>query len=420
MSSLTWPKFPSAKQSIVIDSGLSFDDIITNPSYSKTIDTHHFNHQVKLILPFKSNHSFFTSSNFEKDYPILSQILTNNTPNCLQEFNYFLLYQVPVHLLIHTILIEYYLKKGSLSVASINTSIKFDNCLCLSPNGILTLSLNESTYHRCGLSGLKSIITRSKTIVQKYIIEIDLKSSLCASTSSRYYQRLFRLLRNCNLKFDIYLKWTPYDTTISPSSIVQFFNFIKNDPGANQAYFLEKADANSIIIKECQPRIRSFDKKWSSCPKELELPFSQKNCNSGPNFLLQMNIIDWVEATLSEIETDYKVIDPEVSSFSFEDDSIHLSLINGVELIGFFDSNFVKRLLIELETFLNQIGNECLQFVGLAVFGFEDCPVSWEGKRNEHGSKINGENMYGLFLRRSDQCMIWRKADEYDFGIEKL
>ena len=87
---------------------------------------------------------------------------------------------------------------------------------------------------------------------------------------------------------------------------------------------------------------------------------------------------------------------------------------------GFFTPNDVRNLLLELAKLVKTNDPDEVPFVSLILHGFDHCCVSWDEKCNEHGAKINGENHYGIVLRKCDNNLIWRIAEEYDFGIEKL
>jgi len=57
----------------------------------------------------------------------------------------------------------------------------------------------------------------------------------------------------------------------------------------------------------------------------------------------------------------------------------------------------------------------------IVLNGFEDSAKSWQGKNNEHGKLVSGENLTGLFMSLYDKtCLLYSVADAFDYAIEKL
>ncbi|XP_054163004.1 ribonuclease P protein subunit p40-like [Oppia nitens] len=378
-----WPH-ETPKWSTVTDAGpnwSSIDHLVT-----KTIDNHVFGHCLQLIST--NNHLLSTVEQY---------IQTEET------LSYYLIKSVPLYVFIDKILINGFVKKGHLFCLSINKDIDLDDCFAVLPNGRLILSITESTYHRLGLIGRKSILYRNKCCIKKYMIEIDLKDDHLIP-GTKLFKRTDECLRRSGLVFDVYIKWHVNDDQsheISSMSIKNFFDYIKNNSN--------DCNLKTIEMSRCVPSLRHFTNKYVAIPV----------INDDNEEDLQV-IIEWFGAQVCQIDCD-KSQDKEVSSFSVKECDERQD-ISCVILNGFFNSYDIKGLLTELKTKLYDTKDKCLN--GFIVNGFEDTPIAWIGHNNEHSkSSVSGENIYGIGLRQTSTktlSFIWRIADEYDFGIERL
>lgn len=377
--SCVWPKFPSAKCSLVIDI-LSKEDFLSEEKLCQTIDCHYFSKVIQLI-----------STNDEL-IGIVEQLLSST-----KTLSYYLIKKIPVFVLIDKILINAFIKRGQLFGLSINREIDFDDCLALLPNGRIVLSLKESTYHRLGIVGKKSILNRNKNSIQKYLVEIDMNDDHFRA-GTKHYQRTYECLQRSGLLFDILIKWEVSDEelnkeSISSMSIQNFFNYIKTNSS--------DSDLNSIEIIRCLPSLRKFTNNYVPIPTISE------------EYLFEdiKDLIEWFGAQVCQIDCNQSE-DTDVSTFGFSNTEKRAD-ISCVELNGFFTRFDVLCLLTKLNHLFKSGVNSII------VNGFEDTPIAWKGNNNEHQKCLSGENIYG-FGSKEDIRFIWRIADEYDFGIERL
>lgn len=55
--------------------------------------------------------------------------------------------------LLNKFFIDKFVRVGKLTLLSIDTQINIDDCICLTPDGVLILSLNKHVYEGLGLEG---------------------------------------------------------------------------------------------------------------------------------------------------------------------------------------------------------------------------------------------------------------------------
>jgi hypothetical protein len=215
---------------------------------------------------------------------------------------------------------------------------------------------------------------------------------------TKHYQRTYECLQRSGLLFDILIKWEVSDEelnkeSISSMSIQNFFNYIKTNSS--------DSDLNSIEIIRCLPSLRKFTNNYVPIPTISE------------EYLFEdiKDLIEWFGAQVCQIDCNQSE-DTDVSTFGFSNTEKRAD-ISCVELNGFFTRFDVLCLLTKLNHLFKSGVNSII------VNGFEDTPIAWKGNNNEHQKCLSGENIYG-FGSKEDIRFIWRIADEYDFGIERL
>lgn len=83
---------------------------------------------------------------------------------------YYKLDNISISDLVEKQFIENFVRNGRITLLSIDTKIDLDDCVCLTPAGILVLSLNKNTFEGLGLEGSVSHFThKTKDKYSKYI-----------------------------------------------------------------------------------------------------------------------------------------------------------------------------------------------------------------------------------------------------------
>ncbi|XP_021080647.1 ribonuclease P protein subunit p40 isoform X3 [Mesocricetus auratus] len=110
------------------------------------VETHYHNYRVSFLVPECG-------------------MLSKELKNLVMEIGpYYSVKNLPLHELVTHEFIHTFVKKGSFSALTYNTSIDEDNTAALLPNGKLILSLNKDTYEETGLQGHPSRYSGRKTM----------------------------------------------------------------------------------------------------------------------------------------------------------------------------------------------------------------------------------------------------------------
>lgn len=440
---MVWPSFPCPDSSLVAD--IIFSDSVDCPAASKnpllkeTVLEHPFNQVLQLILPLnvdvprgRLQESIQVAK--KKVFQALPRVEhffgqwnQEVSPQLSHRMTYFLIKEVPLHLLFHKVLITKYLLQGEITAVSTGHDVSLEDTVCITPSGKLILSVTEKTYHRLGIEGKLSILNRRKNVQKKEIIEIDLKSNMVLLfEKSKFYTRTFNCFRNSGLKFDILINWQPdINSGLSFQSIVKFFEYVKVNYGEGGG-FMSEENASNLKIETCWPHLKSFDIMSPHVPKSLlEIPAMR------PNDDIEAVVEDaqtWSGSQLTGISVLRDTDSLDVNSFGLDAENCQsLTASMCCTASGLFSSHDVMDIIREVEQNLHLM-KSIVPFVVLVVNGFEDTPVSWTGSRNEHGKKLSGENLYGILMTTSStsssetsrKSLIWRLSDAYDFSIQKL
>lgn len=86
---------------------------------------------------------------------------------------YYRIEQLPLSEIIEKKFIDSFIKKGHLTLLSVDTKIDVDDCVCVTPDGYLVLSLNKKVYEELGVEGKVShFAVKTKERYSKYFISI--------------------------------------------------------------------------------------------------------------------------------------------------------------------------------------------------------------------------------------------------------
>lgn len=126
-----------------------------------------------------------------------------------EDNEYYKIYGCSLTELIQPSFIQNFVKNGKLYCLSADRNCVSQNCVAVTPDGVLTLNLLEYIFQTTGLEGVKRPFGF-------YEVSIDLKTL-------RRYDKLKQCLQKLE-KFDFYVSWEPYQDDVCPSSIAKYFH----------------------------------------------------------------------------------------------------------------------------------------------------------------------------------------------------
>ncbi|KAK3922390.1 Ribonuclease P protein subunit p40 [Frankliniella fusca] len=113
------------------------------------VKSHPANHFVSVVLPDTP----------QVPQGILEALSSDN--------EYYKVSEIRAHELVEKEFIDAFVKRGQITALSINSQVDLNNCLSLTPDGHLFLSLTKESYQVLGLEG-KAIVSKAKDH-QRYI-----------------------------------------------------------------------------------------------------------------------------------------------------------------------------------------------------------------------------------------------------------
>lgn len=136
------------------------------------------------------------------------------TPASIEEIitednEYYKIYDCSLTELICPSFIQNFVKNGKLYCLSAERNCVTQNCVAVTPDGVLTLHLAEYVFQTTGLEGIK----RNYGF---YEVNIDLKNL-------RRHDKLQQCLEKLE-NFDLYVLWEPCQEDVCPSSIAKYFH----------------------------------------------------------------------------------------------------------------------------------------------------------------------------------------------------
>ncbi|KAK4879981.1 hypothetical protein RN001_008127 [Aquatica leii] len=314
---------------------------ISNDSCFQTIQRLPYNHLISVVLP-----------NTLRTPEIICDSLKTDC-------EYYRISNISLDELTNTKFIDNFLKKGSFSALSIDTRIDVDDCVCLTVDGLMVLSLRKETYETFGLEGVASnFYCKSK---ERYIVSINLLSKTL-KLGTKKYERTNRCLSRLG-NFCLIMSWEPPDD-ICPSSIAKYFFDLGND------------------VKLCVP---DFNVRTSYSVKVPDLE----------------NLSEFTEwLGMFSLETTLENTDDYLTTYETPIPCQEYGQVKFLQSRGFFTHSQIKKLLEELMTFAK---TEDVPWVSLYVQGFSDAAVGWNAQ--EHQYYTNGDNSY-LIVITSDTYWV--------------
>lgn len=297
----------------------------------------------------------------------------------------------------------------------ISTPTERDSGLSL----ILSLSVDEKTYHRLGIAGSRSILHR-KNIVSKYNVRLSLRDlHRKPLDDSKQLQKVLQAMERIDMKFDFYIQYDP-DETIRQITQQELHKLLID-------YF----EKRNVTVVPLEHSVRTWTRE--------NVPFVS-NFNDNHNETTAINeLIKWNEAQTCALDlynNDYGPLNSILYQSHSDAYGPQSRSISVTRLVGFFTPfdalNYIKHFLFEPKT-TNDIRS-------MIFNGFENSPIAWCPRRAathnippvsfEHGKQHCGENILGLIKLNdsnessssasSDRFVVYAAADEYSFGIETI
>ncbi|KAM3604454.1 uncharacterized protein V6R79_011206 [Siganus canaliculatus] len=297
---------------------------------SSQMEQLHFVHKVSLLLPECSS----TPSYLDHAFSSFS--------------SFYLIRNLPIYELLDKDFLETAVYQGLVSGLSFRTRIDEDNCVALTPNGHLVLSLDKDSFELLGVEGKPSRFNHRTN--SRFVVSVDLTQSNMAPGEHRYQRLLSGLRARLQLKTDFLLSRRPGGGACL-QDILSRYEWAEHTP---------EVRGHSLVDLPCPP-LRSCD----------------------PHSLLE-----WIGAAHANVSCDSSS-SSFLSSMVCPEPKTTLSRARSVSVCGFLLPDDVQRLVQSVRSHLDS-------WASLTVHGFVDSPVSWGGQEQE--VLTGGENFYSLLL----------------------
>ncbi|XP_012275098.1 ribonuclease P protein subunit p40-like [Orussus abietinus] len=320
---------------------------------ANVITKHYFNHSVSVILPDTVSvpGNLLDSINNDSDYYKVKGLRASE--------------------LISKEFIEAFVKKGRLTLLTIENRIDLHNCLALTPSGCLILSLTRDDFQTLGLEGKPSFFVRKTK--SRYVVTINLKDDNF-TPGRKFYEHVRRCFKErFKQTFNVILAWEPPETKVCPSSIAAWFH------------------QRGYVVSLCS---QSFIRR---AEHSITIPLIDDDTDH-EKFFEWLGILS-VGGDLKNVENcDY------VNSYQCPTPSTLVGQVQYLQWTGLFTCAQVQKIYIALKEFLQS--REDLLWVSLHIQGFEDAPISWDLK--EHSFFTDGDNSYTFVLRVDGKHILRR------------
>ncbi|XP_045769902.1 uncharacterized protein LOC123870589 [Maniola jurtina] len=148
----------------------------------------------------------------------------------LEDSDYYKVTNCPLTEFLDPVFIQNFVKAGRLYCLTTNTNCIIQNCVAVTPDGILTLHILENIYQTLGLEGTK----RPHKFWEVKIFLNNLKNM----------DRVKRALEKLK-SFDFNISWVPDAENVCPSSIAKYF--------CDKSY---KVSTHNLIVQKLTPTIK--------------------------------------------------------------------------------------------------------------------------------------------------------------------
>ncbi|KAM0731745.1 Ribonuclease P protein subunit p40 [Formica fusca] len=322
----------------------------TKTDIPSVMDTHYFNHSISVVLPD-------------------TVTVPDTLRNCLSEdTDYYRINALRACDLLNAEFIEAFIKKGEVSLLTIENKIDLQNSICVTPTGYLLLSLVTEDYQALGLEGKASSFDRKPHI--RYVVTINLKNENFVPGNKNYESTRIALER-LKQSFDVIVLWDPPRIDLCPSSIAAWFYTRNYDVCLCRQTCFQRAKYSIII------------------------PTLQEGCNLDTFF-------EWLGVFSIGGDLSNGKMDNYVNTYECPPLSIDIGQVQHLQCTGFF----TRKKLHEIYNILKEyvLLRKTLPWVSLDIQGFADSPISWDLK--EHMFFIDGDNSYTIIFRPTGESII--------------
>ncbi|XP_015108974.1 ribonuclease P protein subunit p40 isoform X2 [Diachasma alloeum] len=320
----------------------------SKPEVPLTISNHYYNHSVSVVAPRKR------------------QLPVDIVDCVLEDSDYYKVEGLPASQIVDKEFVEAFVKKGELTLLSINTRIDLENCICVTPKGQLVLSLKVEDYQRLGIEGKQSYFDRSRS--SRFVVQVDLREETF-TPGKKNYERVRKCLEeNLEGVFDVIFIWEPPEKNVCPSSAA--------------AWFHQKGYKVSLC------RQRHSERLEHNC----RIPSVGPDCDD-ERFLEWLGIFSIGGDVINEDPENY------VNSYIPPCPNAPKGDLLYAEWTGFFSRKRLEKIYKKLENYVDHT-----PWLSLHVQGFADSPVSWGLK--EHSFHTDGDNSYTIVFHENGGKLI--------------
>ncbi|XP_054014097.1 ribonuclease P protein subunit p40-like isoform X1 [Hylaeus anthracinus] len=318
-----------------------------------TVESHYFNHSISLVLPDTVR-------------------IPDELQTCISEdTDYYRINEVNVFDLINKEFIEAFVKKGELSLLTIENKIDVDNSVAITPTGHLILSLLREDFQKLGLEGTVSFFDRK--VHTRYVVTIDLNSESFTPGKKNYEHTRTSLKERFKQKFDIIVSWNPPDENLCPSSVAAWFHERQYDVFLCHQTFQQNIEYS------------------------LRIPILSEE-SSNDQFFEWLGVFNISGNLKNSNENDY------VNTYTCPSPFMDVGQVQYLQWTGFFTKKQVTNSYNAIKKYVSV--QQTLPWCALHVQGFLDSPVSWGLK--EHSFYTDGDNSYTIVFRPTADSIIRR------------
>ncbi|XP_050046987.1 ribonuclease P protein subunit p40-like [Dermacentor andersoni] len=323
-----WPDFP--RLHCDIDIYLSnFGD--PTERWQEAIRRCNFIHSVQLVLPELSR-------------------IPEDVQSLMAAQNYHVVRNIHAKELVAWDLVKTFVRQGKLHLLSINTNVSYGNCVAVTADGELHLSLQEEVFRVSGLEGSRFAGSSKGHCVFGSVIDLQKQ---CFHPEKNNYKRTLHSLDRCGdlVAQDVAIVWEPLPehASLSPSSAARYFS-----------------QCGHTVIA-CKPSYSSTTQFCQVVPTAVTtLEYMGEDA--------YLPVYEWLGAIACGVDSrDNKDAREQfLSSHHLPGPSTEVSRLFVANWKGFFTPTCAIRLLLLLRQCMAQ---EDLPFFGLVLHRFDDDPT---------------------------------------------